>query len=91
VASALTGWKSERRREHEAKLRMAAADNNGSKGEKFELSVGSKVRITAGPFQRFTGTITKIDQQSRRAEVKVDIFGRPEPVELNFADVVAEE
>jgi transcription antitermination factor NusG len=73
------------------KFRMATSDNNGSKGEKFELSVGSKVRITAGPFQRFTGTITAIDQQSRRVKVKVDIFGRPQPVELDFADIVAEE
>lgn len=70
---------------------MAAAGNNVSKDEKFEFSIGSKVRITSGPFQRFTGTITEIGQQSRRVKVKVDIFGRPQPVELNFADIISEE
>jgi transcriptional antiterminator NusG len=70
---------------------MPAADNNGNKGKKSLLSIGSKVRITSGPFQRFTGTITEIDQQSRRVKVKVDIFGRPQPVELNFADIISEE
>lgn len=59
--------------------------------EESEFSVGSRVRITAGPFQRFTGTITEIDQQSGRVKVKVDIFGRPQPVELDFADIVAEK
>src|SRR6266576_4162350 len=58
--------------------------------EEFELSVGSKVRITSGPFQRFTGTITEIDQQSRLVKVQIDIFGRPEPVEFNFSDIVKE-
>jgi transcriptional antiterminator NusG len=58
--------------------------------EEFKCSVGSKVRITSGPFQRFTGTITEIDQQSRLVKVKLDIFGRPEPLEFKFSDVVAE-
>ncbi len=58
--------------------------------EEFEFSVGSKVRITSGPFQSFTGTISEIDQQSRLVKVKLDIFGRPEPLEFSFSDIVAE-
>jgi transcription antitermination factor NusG len=58
--------------------------------EEFEFSVGSKVRITSGPFQRFTGTITEIDQQSRLVKVKLDIFGRPQPIEFSFSDIVTE-
>jgi transcription termination/antitermination protein NusG len=58
--------------------------------KEFEFSVGSIVRITSGPFQRFTGTITEIDQQSRLVKVEIDIFGRPEPMEFRFSDIVRE-
>lgn len=58
--------------------------------EEFEFSAGSRVRITSGPFQRFTGTITEIDQQSRLIKVEIDIFGRPEPMEFRFSDIVKE-
>jgi len=56
-----------------------------------ELSVGGKVRIKAGPFQSFTGTITEIDKHRQLVCVKIDIFGRPEAVEGNFSDIATEE
>jgi transcription termination/antitermination protein NusG len=55
-----------------------------------ESSVGCKVRIKAGPFQDFTGTVVEIDKHRKLVKVKIDIFGRPEPAEFNFAEVATE-
>ena len=45
------------------------------------------VRIRAGAFQAFTGRIETIDEQQATLKVMVEIFGRPEPIELRFVDV----
>ena len=55
-----------------------------------EFSVGGKVRIEAGPFRDFTGTVVEIDKHRKLVKVKIDIFGRPEPAEFNFAEVSTE-
>ena len=40
----------------------------------------------SGPFVSFTGTIEGINQSKALLKVKVAIFGRTEPVRLNFSD-----
>ena len=55
--------------------------------KKFEFSIGERVRIKVGPFQSFTARIVAIDTQKGILQVKVDIFGRSQPVELAFLDV----
>jgi transcriptional antiterminator NusG len=54
---------------------------------KYEFSIGEKVRIKAGPFQAFTAEVVAINAQDRVLKVKVDIFGRTQPIELSFLDV----
>ena len=54
---------------------------------KQDLRVGEMVRSRTGPFQAFTGRIDEVDEQLAILKVRVDIFGRPEPVELRFIDV----
>lgn len=55
--------------------------------EKAPLSVGDMVRIRAGAFQAFTGWIQEVDERLSMLKVKVEIFGRPQPIELRFVDV----
>ena len=55
--------------------------------KKFEFSIGERVRIKVGPFQNFPARIVAINAQKGRLRVKVDIFGRTQPVELTFLDV----
>lgn len=55
--------------------------------KKFEFSIGERVRIKVGPFQSFPARIVAIDTQKGILKVKVDIFGRTQPVELAFLDV----
>ena len=54
---------------------------------KHDLRVGDMVRIRTGAFQAFTGRIEAVDEQQATLKVKVEIFGRPAPIELRFVDV----
>ena len=51
------------------------------------LKVGDMVRIRTGPFQAFTGRIEEVDELLAMLKVKVEIFGRPAPIDLRFVDV----
>lgn len=55
--------------------------------QRFEFSIGETVRIKIGPFQNFTGEVVEINQQNGMLKVRVDIFGRTQPIELTFLDV----
>ena len=54
---------------------------------KFAYSVGELVRIKTGAFQCFTGRIEEVDESNATLKVMVRIFGRTEPIELQFIDV----
>lgn len=48
---------------------------------------GETVKVTEGPFNGFNGTIEKINEEKRKLDVMVLIFGRKTPIELNFSQV----
>lgn len=54
---------------------------------KYEFSIGDKVRIKLGPFQDFTGSVVEINKEKGFLRVKVDIFGRSQPIEVAFLEV----
>ena len=58
---------------------------NRTKHQTFRL--GDPVRIMSGPFVSFTGTIEGINQSKALLKVKVEIYGRDQPVRLSFGDV----
>jgi transcriptional antiterminator NusG len=49
--------------------------------------VGQSVRVNAGPFADFTGTIQEINAPKDKVKVLISIFGRDTPVELEFSQV----
>ena len=51
------------------------------------FTIGETIKVVDGPFNGFNGTIEKINEEKRKLEVMVKIFGRKTPLELNFAQV----
>lgn len=63
----------------EIKLNMAKLESG--------FNVGEKVKIGEGPFKDFEGEIQEIHNDKNSLTVRVEIFGRLTPVELEFNQV----
>ena len=50
-------------------------------------TVGESVKVVDGPFKSFTGTVEDINNEKGKIKVRVEIFGRSTPVELDFLQV----
>ena len=48
------------------------------------FTIGETVKVIDGPFNGFDGTIEKINEEKRKLEVMVKIFGRKTPLELKL-------
>jgi transcription termination/antitermination protein NusG len=51
------------------------------------FEIGENVRVKDGPFTDFNGTVEETNYDKSKIRVSVVIFGRPTPVELDFAQV----
>jgi len=49
--------------------------------------VGDRIQIVDGPFKGFKGSIDKINNEKKKLVVRVTVFGRITPVEVNFNQV----
>ena len=54
------------------------------------ISVGDHVTINQGPMEGFSGAVSAVDNEARKVTVVVSMFGRPTPVEVDYAQVSAE-
>ncbi len=51
------------------------------------FTIGETIKVIDGPFNGFNGTVEKINEDKRKLEVMVKIFGRKTPLELAFVQV----
>ncbi|OUS03169.1 transcription termination/antitermination factor NusG [Flavobacteriales bacterium 33_180_T64] len=51
------------------------------------FTIGETVKVIDGPFNGFDGTVEKINEEKRKLEVMVKIFGRKTPLELSYMQV----
>ena len=56
-------------------------------GNAVQFSFGETIKVIDGPFNGFNGTVEKINEDKRKLEVMVKIFGRKTPLELSFTQV----
>ena len=49
--------------------------------------IGETVKVVDGPFNGFDGTVEKVNEEKRKLEVMVKIFGRKTPLELSYTQV----
>lgn len=54
---------------------------------KIDVSEGSPVKITDGPFKNMEGKVTAVDESKGKIKVSVNMFGRETPVELDFLQI----
>lgn len=50
-------------------------------------TVGETVKVVDGPFNGFDGVIENVNEEKRKLEVMVKIFGRKTPLELSYMQV----
>lgn len=58
---------------------------------KLRFNVGDEVRVIAGPFQNFVGSVEEIYPEKGKLKVLVSMFGRETPLELDFGQVAEVE
>jgi len=51
------------------------------------FEAGDEIRVIDGAFANFSGTVEQVTPHKQKLKVKVSIFGRATPVELDFAQV----
>ena len=51
------------------------------------FEVGETVRVIDGPFNGFNGVIEKVNEEKRKLEVMLKIFGRKTPLDLSYMQV----
>jgi len=51
------------------------------------FTVGETIKVIDGPFNGFNGTIERVNEEKRKLEVMVKIFGRKTPLELSYMQV----
>jgi len=54
---------------------------------KIDVTTGSPVKITDGPFKGYEGKVSNVDEERGKIKVLVSMFGRETPVELDFLQV----
>jgi len=54
---------------------------------KVDFALRQNVKVIAGPFENFIGTVEEINPEKGKVKVLVSMFGRETPVELEFFQV----
>ena len=55
--------------------------------KEIDFSVGDIVSIKSGPMEGFSGKVTSINNETRKVNVAVSMFGRETPVEIEYTQV----
>lgn len=50
-------------------------------------TIGETIKVVDGPFNGFNGVIERVNEEKRKLEVMVKIFGRKTPLELSYMQV----
>ncbi|GAB5556480.1 MAG: transcription termination/antitermination protein NusG [Schleiferiaceae bacterium] len=79
-------------REAEVKRMLGKVDELVETADQVNIPfvLGETVKVIDGPFNGFNGTIEKINEEKRKLEVMVKIFGRKTPLELSYMQVEKE-
>jgi transcriptional antiterminator NusG len=79
-------------RQNEVNRILGRVDELAENDEEINIPfvVGETVKVIDGPFNGFNGTIEEINDEKKKLQVMVKIFGRKTPLELSFMQVEKE-
>jgi transcriptional antiterminator NusG len=79
-------------RQNEVNRILGRVDELAENDEEINIPfvVGETVKVVDGPFNGFNGTIEEINEEKKKLQVMVKIFGRKTPLELSFLQVEKE-
>ena len=79
-------------RQNEVNTILGRVDELAENDEEINIPfvVGETVKVIDGPFNGFNGTIEEINEEKKKLQVMVKIFGRKTPLELSFMQVEKE-
>jgi transcription termination/antitermination protein NusG len=79
-------------RQNEVNRILGKVDELADNGEELNVPfiIGETVKVIDGPFNGFNGTIEIINEEKKKLQVMVKIFGRKTPLELSFLQVEKE-
>ena len=52
-----------------------------------DLHVGDSIKVINGPFESFMGVVEEVNEEKQTVKVKISMFGRDTPVELEFSQI----
>ena len=76
-------------RQKEVNRMLGKVDELAISGEQVNIpfNIGENVKVIDGPFNGFTGSIDNVNEEKRKLDVMVKIFGRKTPLELSYMQV----
>ena len=69
------------------KIRDRVLERSDKPRPKIEFSIGENVRIKSGAFADFLGDVTDVNYEQSRITVRVNVFSKQTPVEIDFEQV----
>lgn len=72
-------------------IKLLAQEKMDKPRTSLHIDIGHTVKVVEGPYSDMKGVVDKIDAEHSKLIVKLAIFGRETPVELNLHQVVSED
>lgn len=54
---------------------------------RIDVTPGEKVRVKAGPFENFIGTVEDVNYEKAKIRVTISMFGRETPIDLEYFQI----
>ena len=76
-------------RTNEVNRMLGKVDELSAESENIAIPfvIGENIKVIDGPFNGFNGSVEKVNEEKRKLEVMVKIFGRKTPLELSYMQV----
>lgn len=78
------------KKEIEQVISSLKEENDTTIQHKKEYELGTKMRVTAGPFKDFSGVVSGVNYEKSMIKLEINVFNRKSEVEINIADLEQE-